>query len=64
MFIKKTPLSLRCKGRLKRYNIKGRNLDGQADRSKEEEAPLFFIFYVMYLVVDLNMLQVWRTPHR
>jgi hypothetical protein len=45
---------MRSKGRLKRYNTKGRNLDGQADRSSEEEAPLFLIFAVMYQVVRGN----------
>jgi len=32
---------MKSAGRLKRYHIKGRNLDGQADRSREEEAPAF-----------------------
>jgi hypothetical protein len=45
---------MRSKGRLKRYNTKGRNLDGQADRSREEEAPLFLIFAVMYHVGVIN----------
>jgi hypothetical protein len=45
---------MKSKGRLKRYHIKGRNLDGQADRSREEEDPLFLIFAVMYQVRVIN----------
>jgi hypothetical protein len=39
---------MKSAGRLKRYHIKDRNLGGQADRSKEKEAPAFFIYKVMY----------------
>ena len=38
---------MKSAGRLKRYHIKGRNLDGQADRSREEEAPAF-LYTMLY----------------